>query len=61
MNKSIIKKYKIEEAPTDFVYWQSRPYTERMAALETIREEYIRWRYDPQPRFQRVYRIVKHE
>lgn len=61
MNKTVFKKYKIEEEPSDFAYWQTRPYTERLATLEAIREEYIRWRYDPQPRFQRVYRIVKQE
>jgi hypothetical protein len=30
-----------------------------LAALEQIRQEYHRWKYGVQPRFQRVYRIVK--
>lgn len=61
MNKTVFKKYKIEEEPSDFAYWQTRPYTERLMALESIREEYIRWKYGTPPPFQRVYRVVKLE
>ncbi|MBM3121190.1 MAG: hypothetical protein FJZ97_03260 [Chloroflexi bacterium] len=44
---------------TDFSYWQSQPYQARLAALEEVRKEYIRWRYGAEPGFQRVYRIAK--
>jgi hypothetical protein len=55
----VIKKYKFNEQPNDFVYWQSRSYEERLDALEQIRKEYNLWRYNAEQRFQRVYRIVK--
>jgi len=44
---------------SDFVYWQTQPYSVRLMTLEQIREEYHKWRYDVEPGFQRVYRIVK--
>jgi hypothetical protein len=44
---------------SDFAYWQTQPSATRRAVLEHIRQEYQRWEYDVQPRFQRVYRIVK--
>jgi hypothetical protein len=45
--------------PTDFAFWQTQSYISRLAALETIRQEYHHWRYGAEPRFQRVYTIIK--
>jgi hypothetical protein len=55
----VIKKYKIDEQPNDFSFWQSKSYEERLEALEQIRKEYNLWRYNAEQGFQRVYRIVK--
>ena len=55
----VVKKYKIDQQPNDFVFWQSKTYEERLDALEQIRKEYNLWRYNAEQRFQRVYRIVK--
>lgn len=55
----VIKKYKFNEQPNDFLFWQSKSYEERLDALEQIRIEYNSWRYNAEPGFQRVYRIVK--
>jgi hypothetical protein len=55
----VITKYKFNEQPNDFSYWQSRPYEERLAALEQIRKEYNLWRYNAEQGLQRIYRIVK--
>ena len=54
-----IRKIKLSERSNDFAYWQSRPYSERLQALETIRQEYIEWKYDTDPGFQRVCSFVK--
>ncbi len=40
-------------------FWQSQSPQERIAALEQIRSEYQQWRYGAQPRFERVYTIIK--
>jgi hypothetical protein len=55
----VIKKYKLDEQPIDFVFWLSRSYEERLDALEQIRKEYNSWRYKAEQGFQRVYRIIK--
>lgn len=55
----VIKKYKMNEQPNDFLFWQSRSYEERLEALEQIRKEYNLWRYNAEQGFQRVYRIIK--
>lgn len=59
MNKTIIKKIKLKDKKSDFQYWQSQPFEARLETLEKIREEYIGWKYDNQPRFQRFYSITK--
>ncbi len=53
------RKLRLSEQPSDFAYWQTQPYAARLAALEQIRREYIAWKYDSDPGFQRVYKILK--
>jgi hypothetical protein len=55
----VFRKYKLFEAPKEAVYWRTRPYSERLAALEEIRQEYHRWKHHAEPGFQRVYSIDK--
>jgi len=55
----VIKRYKINEQPNDFSFWQSKSYEERLEALEQIRKEYNLWRYNAEQGFQRIYRVVK--
>ena len=58
--KKIVTKVKLSEQKSDFLYWQTKSYTERLNVLEEIRREYNNWKYtDAEQRFQRVYRIVK--
>ena len=59
MNKTVVRKSKMKDQGNDFAYWQSRPYSERILALEQIREEYNRWKYGTKQGFQRVFTIVK--
>jgi len=53
------RKTTLDQQPTDFAYWQTQPYQARLAALEQIRREYHRWKYNAEPRLERVYTIVK--
>lgn len=58
--EKVITKTNLAEQKSDFTYWQTKSYAERLAALEEIRREYNNWKYtDAEQRFQRVYRIVK--
>lgn len=54
-----VKKISMRNQKSDFAYWQTRSYQERLDALERIRQEYHGWKYGVQPRLQRVYRVVK--
>ncbi len=55
----VCAKLKIGEQKSDFAYWQTQPYARRLVALEQIRQEFHRWKYDAEPGFQRVYSVVK--
>jgi hypothetical protein len=55
----VVQKFNIKNQPKDAAYWRTRPYAERLEALEQIRREYHQWKYGAEPEFQRVYRIVK--
>ncbi len=57
--QKVYKKIKINEQSSDFAYWQTQSYQTRLATLEQIRQEYHRWKYGTEPRFQRVYTIIK--
>ena len=58
--EKVVSKIKMGEEKSDFEYWQTKSYAERLAALEEIRREYNTWKYtDAEQRFQRVYRVVK--
>jgi hypothetical protein len=59
MDKTAFKIITLDEAKSDFAYWQTRPFEERLATLESIRNNYIKWVYDIRPGFQGVCRIVK--
>ncbi len=55
----LIAELTFKDRKTDSVYWRTQPYQARLAALEEIRREYHRWKYGGEPKFQRVYRVVK--
>ena len=54
-----VKKVSMRSQKSDAAYWRSLPYSQRLAALEEMRQDFIGWKYGAQPRFQRVYTIVK--
>jgi hypothetical protein len=54
----VARKY-LYQKESDFNYWQTRSCSERLAALEEIRQEYHQWRYGAEPGFQRVYSVIK--
>jgi hypothetical protein len=60
--RSIVKTYKkvrLQDQESDFAFWQTQSYAARLEALEQLRQQYIAWKYDSQPRFQRVLSITK--
>ena len=58
MQKKVVK-LKLHDKQSDLSYWQSQSYQERLSQLEQIRQEYHQWKYNAEPRLQRVYKVVK--
>lgn len=49
----------LKDRKTDFAYWQSRPEAERLAAIEVLRQQYIKFKYgNTPPKFQFVCRVL---
>ena len=59
VDRTVVRKVNINDQKNDFEFWQSQPYQYRLETLEKIREEYNRWKYGSEQRFQRVYSVVK--
>jgi hypothetical protein len=55
----IVKIVRLGSPKSDYLYWQSQSFDDRLSTLEEIRSEYHRWRGNAQPRLQRVYSITK--
>jgi hypothetical protein len=58
MEKVIIKT-NIKQQVSDFQYWQQQTPQKRLETLEQIRQEYHQYKYNAQPRLQRIYTIIK--
>ena len=59
IDRTAVRRVKREEAQSDFAFWQTQSYEQRLAALEQIRQDYIVWKYGIDPGFQRVLSVVK--
>ncbi len=57
--EKVCTKLNIKTQSSDFAYWQKQPYHKRLAVLEEIRREFHNWKYNAEPRLQRVYTIIK--
>lgn len=61
VNKKSVRIFKLGEEPKDVLFWRTKPYALRLAALEEIRQTYILWKYGAEQGFQRVYSVVELE
>ena len=57
--EKVYTKVNLYAQKRDSAYWRTRPYHERLAALEEIRREYHRWRYGAEPRLQKACTIIR--
>lgn len=57
--EKVINKVNIKKQNNDFNYWQKQSYQKRLEALEEIRQQYHQYKYNAEPRLQRIYTIVK--
>ncbi|MCT7969422.1 hypothetical protein NG799_24195 [Laspinema sp. D1] len=59
--EKVVHKTTKKEQTSDFHYWQNQPLLKRLEALEQIRREYHQYKYNAEPRLQRVYTIIKRQ
>ena len=56
--EKVLKIVSLKDKQSDFAYWQTQTETQRLVALELLRQQYINFKTDVQPRLQRVCRII---
>ena len=58
--EKVVHKYKLGEEPNDLEFWLTKTPQERLAALESLRDLYIKLTNNGiKPRLQRVYKVIK--
>lgn len=56
--EKIVRIIQLKDINDDKFYWMSKTPQERIAAIEFLREQYIKTLPDVQQRFQRICRII---
>jgi hypothetical protein len=56
--EKVVKIVSLKDRSTDFLFWSEKTDQERLDAIEILRMQYIKFRIDVEPGFQRVCRIV---
>ncbi len=59
IDKSAINITSKNNDTSEIEYWSRKTPILRILALEELRKEYIKWKHDSEPGFQRVYKIIK--
>ena len=59
MNRKMVHLTTNKEQPSDYQYWITRPYKERIDAIEMLRQTYMSFLKDVPSRLQRVYRVTQ--
>ena len=59
MNRKAVRLTTNKDQPSDYQYWITRPYKERIDAIEMLRLSYMRSLKDFPSRLQRVYRVTQ--
>lgn len=59
MNKKAVLVTTNKEQLSEYQYWITRPYKERIDAIEMLRQSYMSSRNDIPDRLQRVYRLTR--
>lgn len=57
--EKVLRIVSLYKQPNDYAYWISRPVSERIDAIEILRNQYIQFKKDVEPRLQRICRVTK--
>jgi Arc/MetJ family transcription regulator len=56
--EKVVKIIPLKQKQSDYDFWLTKNFKERLEAIELLRSQYIKFRKDVQPRLQRVCRII---
>ncbi|CDI00837.1 putative Similarity [Candidatus Competibacter denitrificans Run_A_D11] len=56
--EKVLKIVPLHEQTNDYKYWISRPVSERIDAIEILRNQYIKLK-GIEPRIQKVFRVIR--
>ena len=56
--EKVLKILNLKDKNTDFSYWIKQTESARLQAIEILRQQYINYKKDVQPRLQKVLRII---
>lgn len=56
--EKVVKILHLKDKQSDYVFWQTRSYKDRLEAIELLRSQYIKFDKNVQPRLQRVCRVI---
>jgi hypothetical protein len=56
--ENVLKITTIKDQQSDFEFWSTKSYSERLEAMETLRYQFIRMTQNVQPRLQRICRVI---
>ena len=54
----VLKITSLKDPQSDFLFWAAKTEQERLFAIEFLRQQYINFKKDVQPRLQRVCRVI---
>jgi hypothetical protein len=54
----VLKIVPLKDRNTDFNFWATKSDIQRLEAIELLRQQYLNFKKDVQPRLQRVCRII---
>ena len=59
MIRKVVRVTTNKEQPSDFSYWKDRPISERINAIEMLRQSYLNFKKNVKPGLQRVCRVTQ--
>ncbi len=58
--EKVVRRISLKDQQSDFAFWQTKSPEERLAAIELLRNQYIKFiKKDAEPGLQRVCRVIK--
>ncbi len=56
--EKVVKIAHLKDKQSDYIFWQTKGFKDRLEAIEMLRSQYIKFNKDVQPRLQRVCRVI---